>query len=300
MVFVWRGFGIMVPIVFAICAWITSYWFEDLRLGNSVFVGWSMFWASIPLTLVGLGTLMKPEPDENGKVEVTGPNDFFWIPIIIWGLVFLGTSIYLINKNPNPEYDNGLSFEYEAPEEEQIQLNLNIYTTKDDTISVQILDENSDELYLDEVIPPGYIRYQMFYGNDYQIVMNGTSGPIHLPESKNITDRIKYYENWLVMGDGVDLILVNVSQACRSDINKTELEEIEWSDFVYRRFEGKNLIEIKLTSSIEEDIFTVYRPGIDLPLEIGENEKIYALIPIPSTKKTSEEYLDKMIIDLCY
>jgi len=99
MIFIWRGTGITVPIFFFISAWITSYWFEDTRLGNSAFIGWSMLWAGILLSLQGLAIYGGGLPDEEtGEVPPKTYNDFFWIPVIIWGLGFIGLSIWLINK----------------------------------------------------------------------------------------------------------------------------------------------------------------------------------------------------------
>ena len=54
---IWRGFGIVVPIVLLISAWITSYWFEDTRVGNTSYLGWTLLWAGIVLILAALAAL---------------------------------------------------------------------------------------------------------------------------------------------------------------------------------------------------------------------------------------------------
>lgn len=96
MVFIWRGAGIMVPIVLFICCWICSYSFEDTRLGNPDYMGWSMIWAGIPLFIIGGLVAASNLPDaETGEKPEKSYNDFFFIPIWIWGLFFLGFGIYL-------------------------------------------------------------------------------------------------------------------------------------------------------------------------------------------------------------
>lgn len=96
MVFIWRGAGIMVPIVLFISCWICSYSFEDTRLGNPDYMGWSMFWAGIPLFIIGgllaAGNLPDAETEEKPPKSY---NDLFWIPIWIWGLFFIGFGLYL-------------------------------------------------------------------------------------------------------------------------------------------------------------------------------------------------------------
>ncbi|MBU0487152.1 MAG: hypothetical protein KKA07_08805 [Bacteroidetes bacterium] len=43
MAFIWRGFGLIVPILFFVTAWIVSYLFDkgDTTLGNPDFIGWT-------------------------------------------------------------------------------------------------------------------------------------------------------------------------------------------------------------------------------------------------------------------
>lgn len=97
----------MVPIILAICCWITSYWFEDTRLGNGAYMGWSMIWAGIPLLLVG-GLLAasnlteaedseetSTENNESDEVAQKSYNDLFFIPVWIWGIAFIAFGIYL-------------------------------------------------------------------------------------------------------------------------------------------------------------------------------------------------------------
>lgn len=90
MVFIYRGAGLMVPILLFISCWIVSYWIEDTRLGNPEYMGWSMFWAGIPIFLVGGLIAVGNSPDaETGEVPEKTYCDLFFIPAWIWGLFFI-------------------------------------------------------------------------------------------------------------------------------------------------------------------------------------------------------------------
>lgn len=86
----------MVPILFLISCWIVSYWFPDTTLGNAPYIGWSMFWAGIPIFLVGGLMAMGNSPDaETGEVPEKVYSDFFFIPSWIWGVFFICFGLYL-------------------------------------------------------------------------------------------------------------------------------------------------------------------------------------------------------------
>lgn len=95
MVIVWRGLGIAVPILAGIAAVIMSYFFDDTRLGNAPYIGWSLISASVPVLLVGLASLSSGEEGEQG----TGgwlQHTLFLIPVIAWFPIMLGGGIYLL------------------------------------------------------------------------------------------------------------------------------------------------------------------------------------------------------------
>ena len=86
----------MVPIILLICGWIVSFWIEDTRLGNPDFMGWSLFWAGIPILLVGgLIAASNTEDEETGEKPEKTYCDLFFIPAWIWGLFFIVFGLYL-------------------------------------------------------------------------------------------------------------------------------------------------------------------------------------------------------------
>lgn len=89
---IWKGGGIIVPILILLSGWISSYWFEDTRLGNAPFIGLTFLIACLPVLLIGLG-LNAPSEDENGNMVKKG-HSFFFIPVYIWGIILTGAGIY--------------------------------------------------------------------------------------------------------------------------------------------------------------------------------------------------------------
>jgi hypothetical protein len=54
MVIVWKGLGLIVPILLFVIGYIVSLFYEDKTLGNTNLLGWAFFYSSIIFILVGL------------------------------------------------------------------------------------------------------------------------------------------------------------------------------------------------------------------------------------------------------
>ena len=87
---IWKGFGIIVPIIFFITGWICSYFFEDTRLGNFAYIGTIMLFSALPVGLIGLGM---SQPDEDGTPAKQ--HSFFFLPVAWWGLIFIVGGVLL-------------------------------------------------------------------------------------------------------------------------------------------------------------------------------------------------------------
>lgn len=90
MVIVYRGFGVAVPILLAICAGGLSLLFTDTRLGNLDYVGWTFIIGGGLSVLPGLAALGDEE-------RPWWHHSFFFLPIIVWsvGLVAGGIGMVL-------------------------------------------------------------------------------------------------------------------------------------------------------------------------------------------------------------
>lgn len=105
---VWRGAGIVVPIITILVGWILSFWYEDTRLLDSEHFGWTLFISGILLALIGLGLSTSEVDGETGEKLPKGKHDFFYIPVVFWGIAFFGFGIYNLWIKGSPEdYDYG-------------------------------------------------------------------------------------------------------------------------------------------------------------------------------------------------
>ncbi len=105
MVFIWRGIGIVVPIIIFIVGWFVSLFFEDTRLGNGSFMGWVFFYSAIVFLIIGLLMLKikKQKKTEGTESWTLRKHDFFFIPILFWAPILLVLSLFLIFSSVKKE-----------------------------------------------------------------------------------------------------------------------------------------------------------------------------------------------------
>jgi hypothetical protein len=299
MVFIWRGFGLAVPIVFFLSCWITSFWIENPKLGNAPFIGWSMLWAGITLAFFALASFGETL-DENG--EPTGKkayHDFFWIPIWAWCLGFVAGSIYLINQDPPATFDynyNETEIEetYTEVEEEVQERRLNLYNCSADSIKINITETYTDGDTYNFYVQNNDYEYVSILPNDYTVMMNDYEDKIHLKESESSD----YTGAWLVLCAEVDLVLVDVTEICGIDVTTKEIEEINWKKRVIERFHGDDLIEPNLTSKNGGEV-KVVSPNTYIPEELDKNQSVYILIGITRSDEVTQEFLEEKVAKVC-
>lgn len=338
MVFIWRGAGILVPIIFLISGWIVSYWFEDTRLGNPVFMGWTAFYAGIFNFVTGLGLMGMSDDNDNhniepGEVPVKKKHDFFWIPVIVWGLLFGGWSAYLLiggesqPKTSDIEYYDNEDDENDAFGTKRV---INYYNPTEDSMSYFIQDR-ADFLESEYVGPLSFEskKYSedtyLIAGFDhmdeiqlslsdedfvededkYTIVEvendDGTTSRVyHRIVNPETRDKNDYDESWIVLTGTHDLILVDVSMTCSDTITKGTIWDMNWMNNVEERYDGRDMIEPLYKKDPKGKTFTVMGPGERIPVKIGKKEIVYALIPIPHDQELTREYLRDKIIEVTF
>ena len=95
MTIVWRGAGILVPILFVGSGLLMSIWYDNPTLGNGPYLAWTSMISGILCLLLGLATLPgKTTDEETGQVVSKKKHDFFFLPIIVWAILLLGLGIY--------------------------------------------------------------------------------------------------------------------------------------------------------------------------------------------------------------
>ena len=297
MVFVWRGSGITVPIFLLISGWITGYWFEDTRLGNSAFMGWTLLWAGIILTLQGVADWGGGKPDpETGQIHIKKGHDFFWIPVLIWGLAFMGLSIWLINKTPDKD-STAYTESIESVEEPEVRM-LNFYNPYEDSVDVELVNAKTKENVIEATIPPLSIRYKEFEHRRYDLYVDGEESRITIKGSTT-KDKDDYDELWYIVGGGADLVLVDVTEACDKEITRGELRAIDWTKHIVKRYDGDGLIE-PIMSSTKKKKMTIYGVDDKLPIKHRKKEHVFSLIVVKKDVDPTDAFLDEKIIGICF
>src|SRR5690606_11300858 len=104
---IWRGLGILVFVILFISGWIMSYYFEDTRLGNGSFMGWSMLCSVVPTLLLYLAVIkynikvkdLTPGEIPTEKSKVFTGHSFFFIPVVFWLPIFLVLGLILVIRS---------------------------------------------------------------------------------------------------------------------------------------------------------------------------------------------------------
>lgn len=202
MVFVWRGMGIVVPIMFLLVGWIVTFWFDGMqtKFGNPDYMQWVLLYSGIILTLIGLGTWKGEIVEDVGVPAYRKKHDFFWIPILIWGLFFLGLSIYLfffvpsqIDPNSLESDSNSITNQIETVEEPTTRV-INFYNPKSDSVRLIIADDVvAKGLVSNVLIAPETIKKDVYNEGTYMFMssINGES-LLEFPAKKYVSDESKY------------------------------------------------------------------------------------------------------------
>lgn len=307
MVIVWRGIGIAVPIVLVIVGIINSYFFEDARFGNGYYMGWNMFWSSLVLGLVALG-IKGGESEERelepGEIYQPAKHDFFWIPVWVWAAVFFGWGLYLVFTATDTS-ENTYDYDYSEtisgiPEGVSNERKINFWNPQEDSVTVNTTYAEDGSHRMTETIKSGNVIYGDYYADKYRVEYLGKQKKITVHGTEADGDHI-YNDGWCILGKGIDFYVLETTTACSDTINRGEIRAIDWMPLIKGdRYDGSKLVEFDLRLKDKSKTLDVYGPGFTLPVEHDANTIIYSIIPIQSELELTEEYLDSMVIDVCY
>lgn len=322
MVFIWRGIGLAVPIIFFGAAWVVSFWYPDgaTKLGNLPYIGWSSLYAGILLLLIGLATF--GAKDENS--EVKKKHDFMFIPIAIWGLIFLSLSLYFLVFS-SPAASNN-----EEANKEPIYMPttrvVNFYNPTNSSLTYIVANELKGELIVRNTLAPNTFKSEKLNAQTYMFIcLDSSNNPtVSFPSEKYASDTTKYKlfkddkgsfyqrklypetledndydEAWIVMDGEHHLAVVEVTMVCDSSINKTDINNIDWDKNVVNIHDSKDLMEPLYNKFYSDKSIKVINPNSPLPLTSNKDEVIYCLIPFVGDEITAD-YIKQHIIKLCY
>jgi hypothetical protein len=312
---IWRGLGILVPIVFVITGLLVS-WISgdpDTRLGNPSFLGWTALFSGIVIFLLGLGLAGGgDDKDEQGN-PIKKKHDFFWIPVFVWGLVLGLSSIYFLgfaqkgDPASTPVASNDSS-QVSPPAAEVATPStrvVNFYNPTKDTLTYIVADEKGKGLIdKKKVAPNSYLSAELGKGDYLFSAYKGKDATLNLPAEEFAGDESKYVllkddkgsfyqrilnpgtpenddydEAWLVLDGKTQLLLVNVSTACDPEVTKADVQGAKWAGSIQEEYDPRDLVEPLYKKFLKDEFIKVVGPGQKLPTEIKENEVYYLLVP---------------------
>ncbi len=314
MLFIWRGVGILVPIIYFLIAWIVSYWFDgtDTKIINPEFVAWTSLISGIIIFAIGLFTfnIHKKTGDFQAKTKVKRAH-FFYIPILYWGVGILLLSITFFTFFSDDKKSEITEIVIEKPTTRI----LNLYNPGEDTLTYIIADETEDGLISREIVIPGnYLSIKLEaksylfsafnqefettlllpskkYAKDTSkfVLLNDDNGKFYQRILRPATlEEDDYDEAWLVL-DGIhNLILVEVTEFCDIDFDHRDIEDFVWLDYIYEIYDAQDLIEPLSNKTFRGKTIKVLAPGDSIPTELLENELVFMLIPYSGTDLDNE------------
>lgn len=308
---IWRGAGILVPILFFLSGWITSYWYEDVTLGNTEYMKWTLLWPGILLTLIGLTLLPIATDPETGKKKYVGNHDLFWIPMIVWGILFLSISIKLFVTDNHVDSETEMAeinSEEEADEnseayfmnEEEIKKGervVKIYNPTDAPIKIYIYPPGHGDDALSGDVPAKDFLFIALEEGDHVVQFENTLKEFSIKGSSTL-ENYNSDDVWIVLADDMDFLLVDVTASC-SKITQPELRKIDWTENIYKRYKGNNKINMDV-KQIDGKYFKIREPYYNLPISHRDNEQIYTIIPIPAGVEATDKFIEDFIISICW
>jgi hypothetical protein len=325
MTFVWRGAGIIVVILVAICGWITSYWFDDFTLKNTDWLGWTFFYSGILLTLIG-GALAA-SPAEEGKAKAK--NDLFWIPVWAWGLLMVGLCVYWLLISDGPAavdtYEPEVPIETEVvPEvEAPVKTARTIRFYNDTPDSMRFVLAGKEGLIESGLVGPNAAMSADYDANTYffaSYTMDNETA-ISYPSSNEITedatlyvlveadkgptwhrivgaataDDTDYDDAWMIMSGKTDIAMVQVDKIY-GEIEYDSVVNHDWLLQVKEILDGTDLIEPLYKLDNEGFSVKVLKPMEGLPDEAPAEDIVFVMMPFPH----GQELTNQMIVDYLY
>lgn len=329
---VWRGAGIIVPILVFICAmcytWISGD--PDGTLGNVNTWRWATVISGPLLLLIGLGLFM-PDEDAQGN-KVRKKHDFFWIPVFVWGIILCVACVYFwfftgkADAQPAPADASGTVSDSTSVEEEERRLPriVHIYNpSATDSMSYLVSDNTETQTNEEGMLAPlQSMSLELPSGNSYLFGGFNAQGDIvlSLPADKQDVDTSLYVvvegkegnfyqrivgkatpeqddndDAWLVLDGKTKMLLVNVSTACEQGVAKDAILKAKWTASIQEEYDANELIEPLYGKYQENKMIRVYGPGDDLPTNAKESDLIYLLIPYHG-EKDKNAHIAKTII----
>ena len=323
MVIIWKGLGIIVPILLVGIGYLVSLFYEDKTLGNMNLLGWSLFSSSIVFILIGyfIARPSEEERNETGKKLTLWRHTFFFLPILFWGIIFLILSIYLLfiyNPNSADTFDKDLT----NVEESDAEVNtIHFYNPTGDTLKyvfadlyandetiplerytseIQYTSGESDQSYFfasynleDELIMFIQPKDLKNYDKNKFKKMKLDGDDYYLRKIKKPTIETNDVDDvWVLLDSQFKLALIDVTHLYKNGkLNKQLITKVNWLEKIKQKYTGDDIIEVGLVHPKKDGTIEMISPNVVFPEEISETTKIYFLMDYLNEKDLNNKFI---------
>lgn len=293
MVIFWRGFGLIVPIVIALCAWIVSYWFDDTRIGNASYSGWVCFYSAIILLLPGFGMW----GGTNNEDGTRSRHDFMFIPVLFWSLGLGAISAYvLLTRDSEPDTSTTSVVDEEDDEEDEpakVYRVVNFVNSSSDSMTVVIRDDQGEVERLglgSKAWNSLNLEVKKYTFTSY----NSRDEIVFKWKDKEITaadETAAYTSQWVQMDGGEhNMILIDLTPLWPEDFMKSDLQSVDWSKQIITTYKADDIMSPSFPKDAgDKDV--ILEPGDLIPAPAKTGRKIYGLLNVPADQELNNEYL---------
>ena len=320
MLFVWRGIGIIVPIIVFINGFIVKLFIEDDRIGNPRFMGWTLFYSAIVCLLIGLAVLGGNKEAEE-KNQPKKKHDFFFIPIIFWALIFGGISAWLLIGGKSSDTSE-LNSDDLPQTEEVIPRSIFVLNQSDDSISYLFGDSSGviknaqlpPHIFSEVEIDPGtyiisglnlqdsvllslpYSKEFVTAGKNYVLQKDAEGNYYERIISPPTKDSLDYDKAWFIASGQSDMIFVDVTEFCKKNNTIEEIKATDWTKRTGQIYDGHELIEPVLKPLKAGGKVTVLKPGEDFPQSLAPNERVFMIYVLKHGSEPDPEPIANRVI----
>lgn len=329
MVIVWKGLGIIVPILTVGIGLLMSLFYDDKRLGNPDLSGWTFLISAILLIPIGWLIAMPSEEENNatGKKFNFWRHTFFFLPILFWGALFLFLGIYLLfiyTPNPVFKYDPSKA----NVQTENVESSIWFYNPTKDSLEYILIDEKGEETsanlegYRSAETPTKGEKDQCYliggktlegevimfiqpkdtknYDKNKYKVVNEKGKNYYYRKIKAPTKATNDVDDiWVLLDEDYKAALIDVTQLyVNGKLSRDLISKGNWIEKVVKKYTGDDIIEVNIVHPEKDGTIDVIKPNTGLPEEITKKTKIYFLLDYLNDSDLTAKYITDEIVRL--
>ena len=323
-VFIWRGIGILVPIVFFLTAFIVSRFVDKpYTFSNQPLILWTTLVSGIVLLIIGI--LSEVTRAGTPPEERKGRAHFMFIPIVFWGILLTGFGTY--RAFAGGKKGSGKKSEIDlTPVEADLDTRI-VHFYNDYSDSLKFIVADTDGLVDRKTVAPGqeevlelpatsYLFASYTMGNEpmlrmpkdtivasndnwYTMITDEEGSYFQRILNPGTSNQSDYDEAWLMLSGQGRYTIVDVTELAKKPTQKT-INRMSWVSAIRGSYDGYDLIEPLYLLNPSGSEYTLLMPGDKLPnkKELGKKERVFAWMKSPENGQLNVTVMQQLAADM--